>query len=195
MASTTDEPHPHTLAIRQDVHVITQTLSWQHTTFTTHVTLGGPATASAEAEATTRPTTTAIPTEHHSGAGGLTDAQIGAIAGSIVGVFILVFVVLCCCCQRRPPPARHGDRRSYASYTSSTYIVDDAPEQPPPPPPRWYWPRTPRTPRAPSVVRPSPVQSQWPPPVAERIPGGPKFPTYRAIPIPNPRRPNVVHLH
>ena len=30
-----------------------------------------------------------------------------------------------------------------------------------------------------------------PPPVAERIPGGPKFPTYRAIPIPNPRNPTV----
>ncbi|KAH8650454.1 hypothetical protein BGZ61DRAFT_487849 [Ilyonectria robusta] len=31
-----------------------------------------------------------------------------------------------------------------------------------------------------------------PPPVVERIPGGPKFPKYRAIPIPNPRRPPVV---
>jgi hypothetical protein len=32
-----------------------------------------------------------------------------------------------------------------------------------------------------------------PPPVAEMVPGGPRYPTYRAIPIPNPRNPPVQH--
>ncbi|KAK7408351.1 hypothetical protein QQX98_009499 [Neonectria punicea] len=166
METTTDEPLPHSLAIRQEVHVITQTLSWAHTTFTTHVTLGG------------EPTDTTQATDNHQGAGGLSDAQIGAIVGSVVGTFVLVVAILCCCCQRRPRPVRHNSRRSYASYSSS--YMEGFPE--PAPPPKGYWRRTPQ---------PSPVQ--WPPPVAERVPervpGGPKFPTYRANPIPNPRKP------
>jgi hypothetical protein len=32
-----------------------------------------------------------------------------------------------------------------------------------------------------------------PPPATEWVPGGPKFPTYKAIPIPNLRNPEVAH--
>lgn len=230
MASPEDEPRLRTLAIRQDVHVITQVLSWEHTTFTTHVTLGGPAkTTDAAGATTTEPvassssssSTTSAPAQHGDSAGALTNAQIGAIVGSVVGVFVLALVVICCCCQRQPPPGRRrgggggSNRHSRASYTSSTFIVDDAaweqqqryhPQPQPQPqqqPTSWFqWPRAPRTPKTPaSVARPSSTyrgEGEWPPPiaVAERIPGGPKFPTYRALPIPNPRRqPNVVHLH
>ncbi|KAI9166464.1 hypothetical protein HJFPF1_02566 [Paramyrothecium foliicola] len=44
----------------------------------------------------------------------------------------------------------------------------------------------------PNVEPPQP-RVRRPPPVVERVPGGPKFPTYRAIPIPNPRNPRVRH--
>ncbi|KAJ3545954.1 hypothetical protein NM208_g2257 [Fusarium decemcellulare] len=62
---------PHIKAIRQEPQVITQTVSLPSTTFTTHVTLG--------VAATDRPDP--VVTSHHSNPNGLTDAQIGAIAG------------------------------------------------------------------------------------------------------------------
>ncbi|KAH7162174.1 hypothetical protein B0J13DRAFT_535329 [Dactylonectria estremocensis] len=200
MAAITDGPTLQSIAARQEVHVITQTLTWAHTTFTTHVTLGG-----------SQPTddSTTVATTHHESNGGLTNAQIGAIVGSVVGVFVLVMIILCCCRREPPPPSRrHGDRRSYGSYSSS-YFTDDTPE---PWPPKGQYRRTPKpmTPRPMMPAQPMPAQFmppmtprstrshrsfvQRPPPVVERIPGGPKFPTYRAIPIPNPRRPTVPHV-
>jgi hypothetical protein len=38
-------------------------------------------------------------------------------------------------------------------------------------------------------------QIQHPPAAAEQIPGGPRFPTYRAVPIPNPRDPQAHHYY
>ncbi|KAJ4268906.1 hypothetical protein NW762_002977 [Fusarium torreyae] len=153
--------------IRQEAQVVTQTVYLPTTTYTTHVTLGV-----VSATATDRP----VVTSQHSG-DGLSSAQIGAIVGSIVGVFILAFIVVCCCCRRpRRPVKRHRSYRS--SYSGSDDGWSEA------------WPDENWTRPVPIPVgRPTPVQ--FPPPVAQReqIPGGPKFPTYRAIPIPNPRRP------
>ncbi|KAI5465420.1 hypothetical protein BGZ63DRAFT_399891 [Mariannaea sp. PMI_226] len=202
MAMPTGEPDPRPLAIRQDVQVITQTLAYEHTTFATHVTLGEQTMGGQATSALSIPSATQV-TVHQGSQGGLSDAQVGAIAGSVVGVFILGFIIFCCCWQgRRPPPARHGYRRSHAGYSGS-YIVDDAYGRPSskehwPRSPSTSWPRPPSThrPRTPSSYRRSPLQRPssvpWPAPAAERIPGGPKFPTYRAIPIPNPRR--AVHV-
>ncbi|KAH7170089.1 hypothetical protein EDB81DRAFT_774416 [Dactylonectria macrodidyma] len=204
MAIITAAPPSQSIAARQEAHVIIQTLTWEHTTFTTHVTLSG-----------SQPTdSTTVVTEHHESSGGLTNAQVGAIVGSLVGFFVLVMIIICCCRRRPPPPPprRHGDRRSYGSYSSS-YFTDDTPE---PWPPKGQYRRTPKpaTPRMmppqqmppqfmpPQFIPPMTPRStrshrsfvQRPPPVVERIPGGPKFPTYRAIPIPNPRRPTVPHV-
>ncbi|KAF7560428.1 hypothetical protein G7046_g3716 [Stylonectria norvegica] len=178
MGITADQLIPRTLGIRQDYYVITQTLTWGDTVFTTHVTLGS---------APTDPPTQA---SHHDNSSSLTNAQIGAIAGSITGVFLLVVMLFCCCRRPIPPPKRSSNRSSY----SSSYIVDDSPEP---------WPQQPfhrpapvyqnsATYRSPSVVPRTPVQR--PPPVPELIPGGPKYPTYRANPIPNPRNPTVPHV-
>ncbi|KAH6964446.1 hypothetical protein DER45DRAFT_610767 [Fusarium avenaceum] len=174
---------PHINAIRQEAQVITQTVYLPTTTYTTLVTLG-----IATAPATDRPV---VVTSQHSG-DGLTSTQIGAIAGSIVGVFILAFVVICCCCRRprKQVKRRRSDRSSY--YGSSSDGWSEAL-------PNENWTRPVPVP-VPIGRGPTPVQ--YPSPVAQRgrmreqmreqpreqIPGGPKFPTYRAIPIPNPRR-------
>ncbi|ESU12650.1 hypothetical protein FGSG_06546 [Fusarium graminearum PH-1] len=112
------------------------------------------------AAATDRPV--AVPSQHSGD--GLSGAEIGAIVGAVVGFFILSFVVV-------------KIRRSYRSYSGSE---DD-----------WsvVMPHEGWT-RPVPVAIPRPVPVQYPPPAAQReqVPGGPKFPTYRAIPIPNPRR-------
>lgn len=173
---------PHINAIRQEAQVIAQTVYLPTTTYTTLVTLGV-----ASAPATDRPV---VVTSQHSG-DGLTSTQIGAIAGSIVGVFILAFIVVCCCCRRprKQVKRRRSDRSSYASSSDGWSGVL----------PNENWTRP--VPVAVPVGR-GPTPMQYPSPVAQRgrmrepmreqvreqIPGGPKFPTYRAIPIPNPRR-------
>ncbi|KAF4968398.1 hypothetical protein FSARC_4195 [Fusarium sarcochroum] len=154
--------------IRQEAQVVTQTVYLPSTTYTTHVTLGV-----VSATATDRP----VVTSQHSG-DGLSSAQIGAIVGSVVGVFILAFLVVCCCCRRpRRPVKRHRSSRSSYSGSDGDGWSDAWPDE--------NWTRPVPLPTG----RPTPVQ--FPRPVAQReqIPGGPKFPTYRAIPIPNPRRP------
>uniref|UniRef100_A0A0D2XES9 Uncharacterized protein n=1 Tax=Fusarium oxysporum (strain Fo5176) TaxID=660025 RepID=A0A0D2XES9_FUSOF len=114
----------------------------------------------ASAPATDRP----VVTSQHSG-DGLSSAQIGAIIGSIVGVFVLAFVV---------PKKRRSYRSSYADFSDgwSERMPHEGWTRPVPIP----------------VARPVPVQFPSPVVQREQIPGGPKFPTYRAIPIPNPRR-------
>ncbi|VTT61097.1 unnamed protein product [Fusarium fujikuroi] len=140
---------------RQEVQVITQTVSLPTTTYTTQVTLGV-----ASAPATDRP----VVTSQHSG-DGLSSAQIGAIIGCIVGVFVLAFIV---------PKKRRSYRSSYAD--SSDGWSERMPNE--------NWVRPVPIP----VARPVPVQFPSPVVQREQIPGGPKYPTYRAIPIPNPRR-------
>ncbi|KAM0345769.1 hypothetical protein ACHAPU_006122 [Fusarium lateritium] len=165
---------PHMNAVRQEAQVITRTVSLPTTTYTTLVTLGV-----VSAPATDRPVAV---TSQHSG-DGLTSVQIGAITGSIVGVFVLACVVVCCCC-RRPRRQVRRHRSSRSSYEGSSDGWSDAM-------PNEDWTRPVPVP-VPFGRRPTPVQ--YPSPVAQRgqmreqVPGGPKFPTYRAIPIPNPRR-------
>jgi hypothetical protein len=156
---------PH-MVIRQEAQVITQTVELPSTTYTTHVTLGV-----VSAAATDRPV---VVTSQHSG-DGLNGAQIGAIVGAVVGFFIVAFIVVCCCCRR--PRKQVKRRRSYRSYSGSEDDWSVAM-------PHENWTRPVPVP----FSRPTPVQ--YPPPAAhrEQVPGGPKFPTYRAIPIPNPRR-------
>jgi hypothetical protein len=105
--------------------------------------------------------------------------------------FILAFVVVCCCCRRprKQVKRRRSDRSSYASSSDGWSGV--LPNE------NWTRPVP-----VPVQVGRGPTPVQYPSPVAQRgrmrepmreqvreqIPGGPKFPTYRAIPIPNPRR-------
>jgi len=118
---------------------------------------------------------------------GLTNAQIGALVGAIIGAIILILLLIWCCLAQRARQRRRMYRRSIrrhtassgeASYTSSFIDV-------------------PPSPRKPSATRKKHGRAPPPPPPPlpkERIPGGPKYPTYRAIPIPNPRRnPSVRH--
>ncbi|KAF5013008.1 hypothetical protein FDECE_955 [Fusarium decemcellulare] len=172
---------PHIKAIRQEAQVITQTVSLPSTTFTTHVTLG--------VAATDRPDP--VVTSHHSNPNGLTDAQIGAIAGTVVGVFLLVLIVLCCCCRQRSRHPREVTivterRRKRGSYGSS--YASDGWSEPSPLQGEWIRPIPMPTPRP--MPQPTPVQHPAPVYQPEQIPGGPKYPTYRAIPIPNPRNPS-----
>ena len=207
------------LEARQEVHVITQTITLPSTTFTTHVTLG---TIAAETDSPQAP---GSHDDNH-----LTNAQIGAIVGSILGVFILVLLVIFCCLRQRRVkvvPAPKSYRDSYSSYsTRASYggpirvnpvrvepvivepVVVEQPS-PPRPPSRGYWggyrrerrhrsrrhreympepiPSGEYTRPIPNPYAPPPMP---PPPAAEGlIPGAPKRPTYRAIPIPNPNKP------
>lgn len=106
---------------------------------------------------------------------GLTDGQIGAIVGSIVGFSIIVFLLVCCVVNnRRRYYARHHHHHHHSRSSSGTSsMVGDPP-----------------------VKKPPPVRVRESVRVTERarIPGGPRYPTYRAIPIPNPRKnPKVRH--
>lgn len=203
-----------TLVIRQD-SVITQVIQLPQTTFTTRVVLSA---------ATQAP----VATSNHENTGGLTDAEIGAIVGAMLGVFILVVVIICCCCRRRLPQTITMPR-TRGSYGSS-YASDGWSEPPPkiryvsPNRRPYFAPEQPRRPKrvrhargtfeAREYVRPvpapfprgvpmvptAPMEPQhvtWPPGTGQRelIPGAPKFPTYRALPIPNPRKaPKVRHF-
>lgn len=122
---------------------------------------------------------------------GLTDAQIGAMVGAILGFIIIGLTFIFCCLRYRRNRRlwriyQQQQRRNSKRYTvttdySYTSSVTDVP---------------------PSPKKPAPVKTKRrsadypPPPPKERIPGGPKFPTYRAIPIPNPREnPSVRHKY
>lgn len=152
------------LEARQAPHVITQTITKPYTTLITLVTLGNPPT---EAPASDSSSSDSSYGESH----GLSNGEIGAIIGSSIGFVFLVLLLWWCCTRRRRGP-RISQTRSYTTY-DTTYIIEDDEEME----------HTSR--RKPTIPRP--------PPVAERIPGGPRYPTYRAIPIPNPRNPRVRH--
>ena len=112
----------------------------------------------------------------YGGHDGLTSAQIGAIVGSILGFAALVLIVVCCVIvtRRRAAYYYHHHHHHHRSSSASSSMAGIPPPLNKPPPVR---------------VRATMTERE-----RVRIPGGPKYPTYRAIPIPNPRRhPKVRH--
>ncbi|VUC22000.1 unnamed protein product [Clonostachys rosea] len=100
---------------------------------------------------------------------GLTSGEIGAIIGAIIGFTVIVLFIICCCINRSR--RRHHHRRS---DDDEIVRVVKLPRHPPP------------------LQHPLMAKVRW----SQRdftnvegglIPGGPKYPTYRALPIPNPR--------
>ncbi|PHH89724.1 hypothetical protein CDD83_5421 [Cordyceps sp. RAO-2017] len=91
---------------------------------------------------------------------GLSSEQLGAILGSIAGAVVIIIVAGICLANRRRGRAAVDSDDVTSSYGTPS-IVDSLPP-----------PRRPR----------------YPPRTAELIPGGAPYPTYRAVPIQNPRR-------
>lgn len=175
----TEAPSP--LHIRQnDFHILTQTLIRPSTTVVTTITL-----FTIEPAATETIAVVPLPVSHHHGLSGV---QIGAILGSVVGVVVLLLIIgLCYVGQRRisvtaedekKKKKKKGGGSSRTTRNIYEYTEEDI----------YYKPS-----RRKSSSRRASVTVQVPAPVvvSERIPGGPKFPTYRAIPISNPRNPQV----
>jgi hypothetical protein len=98
--------------------VITQTLTRASTTITTLVTLGtgvfGDITTPTSEPPPPPPP--APPVQATSNGSVLTNEQLGAILGSVLG-FLVIVVPLCYCCFRRDPKWRH--RRRYYSDSDS----------------------------------------------------------------------------
>ncbi|KAL7791554.1 hypothetical protein V8C37DRAFT_141916 [Trichoderma ceciliae] len=172
---------PSTLHIRQnEFHILTQTLIRPSTTITTTLTLG-----TIEPVATSTIAVVPLPVSHHHG---LSGGQIGAILGSIVGVVVLLLIVGFCYVGSRRVPITYEEekeekkrKKQGRGSTRNTRGVHEYTEET-----VYYTP-----PRRKSSSRKVSVSVQTPAPavVSERIPGGPKFPTYRAVPISNPRNP------
>ncbi|KAM6540263.1 hypothetical protein FALCPG4_001986 [Fusarium falciforme] len=107
--------------------------------------------------------------------------------------------------QGQPPPQQWTQPMPQTYWTQPTqgYWPHQAQQEyyyPPPPPPKSHASKTPKKRKSQPVqgegrwVRTIPVPTtnlQFPPPVIDReqVPGGPKIPTYRAIPIANPNKP------
>ncbi|UKZ76985.1 hypothetical protein TrVFT333_004701 [Trichoderma virens FT-333] len=173
------------LEIRQlDFHILTQTLIRASTTIVTTITLG-----TIEPVATETIAVVPLPVSHHHG---LSSGQIGAILGSVVGVVVLLLIGgFCYVGQRRMPityeeeEKKKKTKKKGSSSSRTTRGIYEYTEE------AVYYvpPRRKSSSRRASVV----VQVQEPEVavVTERIPGGPKFPTYRAIPISNPRNPQI----
>jgi hypothetical protein len=163
-------PTPAVFVVREDVEVITQTITRPYTTLITLVTLG-------LERPTPSPTPSPEPVEHepqtHSEHTGLTNAEIGAIVGAIIGFVIIVLGLIYCFADYKrdlPDPVYYKQTYSYGdSQSSNGYrtpsVYDDA--------------RV-KKPRKAKVHRHHNAEPEY-------IPGGPKYPAYRAIPIPNPR--------
>ncbi|KEY72476.1 hypothetical protein S7711_05151 [Stachybotrys chartarum IBT 7711] len=170
MRIVTEAPSLPAVLARQEPHVLTQTIIREFTTFTTVVTLGVIPTNDPSGEPPSDESSSDSASAGGGGGGdGLNSLELGAILGSVFGVVVIVLLWYCCCYTPVTPRTSYEYRmHEYDSYRKSTgHVVDDAPTRPSAP--------------------------RRPPPVAERIPGGPRYPTYRAIPIPNPRNPRVRH--
>ncbi|PTB66155.1 hypothetical protein BBK36DRAFT_1141025 [Trichoderma citrinoviride] len=203
---------PPSLQIRQlDFHILTQTLIRPSTTIITTITLGTIEPASTETiAAVPLPETTS---HHHSG---LSGGQIGAILGSVVGIVVLLLIIGFCYVGRRRMPITYDDEKeSRYKYrkqthnnngwgnsqkkkakgkssrtTRSVYEYDYTEEE------AAYYAAAPAKSKRKSSSSSkknngATVQEPAPAVVAERIPGGPRYPTYRAIPISNPRNPQI----
>lgn len=145
------------LDLRDEPHVITQTITRVTTTFTTVVTLGGGPTSWSGNQVDPD-------ADIYGGSGdgsGLTNVQLGAIIGSSIAFVAILIITWCCILQaRRRLEAGDVSGSDYSLYDSSRSSS-----------PRSHGPPRPR-----------------PPPRARvNIPGGPKYPTYRAMPVRNPR--------
>lgn len=147
---------------RDEHHVITQTISKLSTTFTTIVTLGGGPTDYPGHEV--KPNA-----DIYGGSGnesGLTTVQLGAIIGSSIAFILILILTWCCILQARRRLEAGEPAGSVYSLTDSTRTSSSSSDEPEPQP----------RPRPPPPVR-----------MSRNIPGGPKYPTYRAIPVRNPR--------
>ncbi|KAL6909234.1 hypothetical protein GGI43DRAFT_394898 [Trichoderma evansii] len=178
--TTTEAPSP--LNVRQQL-VLTQTIVRPSTTFVTTITFGA-----IEPVATNTIAAVPVPISNHHG---LSGGQIGAILGSVVGVVVLALIIGFCYVGNKRNAVTYEEekvkkrkRRNSHSTRSSSHVVyqyaeDDA----------YYY----TTPKKKSSTKKASVSIQTPAPavVSERIPGGPKFPSYRAIPISNPRNPQI----
>jgi hypothetical protein len=161
MLLPTEAPIPPVLELRQEAHVITQTLTRDGMTITTIVTLGTVPTDTTD-NGGTAPDADIYGHDN----GGLSSAELGAIIGSVAAFVLLLIIGFFCFANSR--------RRRVAVYDDSSYGSGSFVEV--------------------SRTRTGPRLPRRPPPVAERIPGGPKYPTYRALPIKNPRNPRVRHV-
>ncbi|KAL6691660.1 hypothetical protein J3F84DRAFT_386120 [Trichoderma pleuroticola] len=166
-----------------DFRILTQTVIRASTTIVTTITLG-----TIEPVATETIAVVPLPATHHHG---LSGGQIGAILGSVVGVVVLLLIVGFCYVGRRRMPITYEEetkttkkkkRRSSSRTTRGIYQYTEEDI--------YYAPSRKKSSSRRASVK---VEVQEPEAVVvtERIPGGPKFPTYRAIPISNPRNPQV----
>ncbi|KAK3358194.1 hypothetical protein B0T25DRAFT_567428 [Lasiosphaeria hispida] len=121
--------------IRQvtQARVVTQILTRASTTITAVVTLGGgPVSGIPDPVTTADPAPpAAAPPPATSTTSTLTNEQLGAILGSVIG-FVVILLPLCyCCLRRRPAPPRrhmhhwHGDGYDDSSSDDVTEIVVD----------------------------------------------------------------------
>ncbi|KAL7904703.1 hypothetical protein GGI35DRAFT_462437 [Trichoderma velutinum] len=166
-----------------DLRILTQTVIRASTTIVTTITLG-----TIEPVATETIAIVPLPVTHH----GLSGGQIGAILGSVVGVVVLLLIVGFCYVGRRRMPITYEEeiketkkkkkRRSSSRTTRGIYQYTEEDI--------YYVPSRKKSSSRRASVKVE-VQEPAAAVVAERIPGGPKFPTYRAIPISNPRNPQV----
>ncbi|PTB75551.1 hypothetical protein M440DRAFT_1256914 [Trichoderma longibrachiatum ATCC 18648] len=211
-------PPPSLHARQLNLHILTQTLIRPSTTIITTITLGTIDPASTETTPAAAAVPPPVTTHHH---GGLSGGQIGAILGSVVGIVVLLLIIGFCYVGRRRMPITydeeteykhkykkqtHSDKAGSSSSSSSqrnkgrgkgsrttrgVYGYDYTEEEA-----AYYTAAPVRSKKKASSSskkknKDASVQEPAPAVVAERIPGGPKYPTYRAIPISNPRNPQI----
>ncbi|KAL6824126.1 hypothetical protein V8C40DRAFT_247378 [Trichoderma camerunense] len=169
-----------------DFRILTQTVVRASTTIVTTITLG-----TIEPVATETIAVVPLVTHHH----GLSGGAIGAILGSVVGVVVLLLIVGFCYVGRRRMPITYEEetketkktkrkrRRSSSRTTRGIYQYTEEDI--------YYVPTRKKSSSSRRASVKVEVQEPAAAVVTERIPGGPKFPTYRAIPISNPRNPQV----
>ncbi|UNI23966.1 hypothetical protein JDV02_009751 [Purpureocillium takamizusanense] len=188
-----------TQVARQEPHVFTQTLTRPATTLVTLVTLGSstPTTVTTSSSSSSSPSSdpaaTSLVVPDNNGKHGLSSVQLGAILGSIAAVVVIVIVAGICLANKTPPRhKRHtyvyqdwggtagdssssssggGGGGSYGSSSTSSSSTGRSKNK---------------------KKKPKPKGPKRPPHAPELIPGGAPYPTYKAVPISNPRKPPSV---